>query len=55
MRNFNCQKSTSDRAPFLIGIARSCRLFMKKVTLAQVFSLQYWEIPILENDCEGFK
>ena len=55
IRKFNCQKNTSAGAPFLIGIAWSCRLFIKKEALAQVFFWEYWETPILQNDCEGFK
>ena len=55
IRNFNCQKNTSAGAPFLIEIAWSCRLFIKKEARAQIFFWEYWETPILQNDCEGFK
>ena len=53
--NFNCQKNTSAGTPFFIGIAWSCRLFLKKETPAQVFFWEYWETPTLQNDCEGSK
>ena len=52
---FNCQENTSAGATLLIRIGWSCRpatIFIKKETLALMFSWEYRETPILQNNYE---
>ena len=42
-------RNTTVGVLFLIRIAWSYRLFIKKEALAQVFSWEYWETPILKT------